>query len=200
MMQSDVLLGRTFEQELRMKLNESVARGESPLETAAVLWGALVSVCIIQYDCFVQSDDRRVVTVSYAYIPKQVQHKAKFDLEQNDAFKDIPEGLVFIGIAHSHPESDPAPTSIDQHTHRVYSWPFPGFLTVMCSFKHSAGGEMTQAIELTPAGVKALTECKQSGFHDQHAAEGVHWQYSRRFHIVEHDKGEYIGQIEDGRQ
>jgi hypothetical protein len=136
--------------------------------------------------------------IDLALIPEQVQQQNSFSLDMS-VVCNVPHNRVFVGVAHSHPHSDPSPTAIDQHNHKLGTEMFGDYFSLICAHNNSTG-ENTRAIVLTAAGVRAVGACKKSAFHDDHAQCGAHWQYSSRFRIVDQSTPQLVGEIRDLRK
>ncbi|XP_058063624.1 STAM-binding protein-like [Anopheles bellator] len=141
---------------LRKFLALTAANTAANLETCAILAGCLRQAKFV---------------ITHVIFPKQTgtSDSCNTMYEEEIAIAQDQHNLITLGWIHTHPSQTAFLSSVDLHTHCSYQLMLEEAIAIVCSPKYHETG----FFNLTPAGMDAISQCRQTGFHPHSAGPSL---------------------------
>uniref|UniRef100_A0A2Y9D1H1 MPN domain-containing protein n=1 Tax=Anopheles dirus TaxID=7168 RepID=A0A2Y9D1H1_9DIPT len=149
---------------MRKFLELAAANTAANRETCAILAGSLAQAGF---------------TITHVIFPKQsgTSDSCNTMHEEEIAVVQDRHNLITLGWIHTHPSQTAFLSSVDLHTHCSYQLMLEEAIAIVCSPKYRETG----FYNLTPYGMDAISQCRQTGFHPHPAGQPL---FTTAQHIV----------------
>uniref|UniRef100_A0A182Q892 MPN domain-containing protein n=1 Tax=Anopheles farauti TaxID=69004 RepID=A0A182Q892_9DIPT len=150
---------------MRKFLELAAANTAANRETCAILAGSLAPAAGF--------------TITHVIFPKQsgTSDSCNTMNEEEIAVVQDRHNLITLGWIHTHPSQTAFLSSVDLHTHCSYQLMLEEAIAIVCSPKYRETG----FYNLTPYGMDAISQCRQTGFHPHPAGQPL---FNTAQHII----------------